>query len=102
MTGPFESEIEITFAWRVMDIMNAMLDIEFSGLCLVNAYIDAHCNFKPDLKRQDLPLPHIMLSDHQALAVSWEGYELMEETSARQINDISEQPIMGVDVYKSK
>lgn len=29
MTGPFESEIEITFAWRVMDIMNAILD---SGL----------------------------------------------------------------------
>jgi Methylase involved in ubiquinone/menaquinone biosynthesis len=29
MTGPFESDIEITFGWRVMDIMNAMLD---SGL----------------------------------------------------------------------
>lgn len=29
MTGPFESDIEVTFAWRVMDIMNAMLD---SGL----------------------------------------------------------------------
>jgi len=29
MTGPFESESEITFGWRVMDIMNAMLD---SGL----------------------------------------------------------------------
>jgi len=28
-TGPFESEIEITFAWRIMDIMNALLD---SGL----------------------------------------------------------------------
>ena len=25
-TGPFESENEITFGWRVMDIMNAMLD----------------------------------------------------------------------------
>jgi SAM-dependent methyltransferase len=29
MTGPFESETEITFGWRVMDIMNAMVD---SGL----------------------------------------------------------------------
>lgn len=29
MTGPFESDIEITFAWRVMDIMNAIFD---SGL----------------------------------------------------------------------
>ena len=58
---------------------------ETSGLCLVNAYIDAHCNFKPDLKQQDLPLPHIMLCDHQALAVSWSGYELVEEASARQV-----------------
>jgi hypothetical protein len=30
-TGPFESEIETTFAWRVMGIMNAMLD---SGLII--------------------------------------------------------------------
>ena len=30
-TGPFESDIEITFAWRVMDILNAMLD---SGLAV--------------------------------------------------------------------
>ena len=29
MTGPFESESEITFGWRVMDIMNALMD---SGL----------------------------------------------------------------------
>lgn len=30
-TGPFESDTEVTFAWRVMDIMNAMLD---SGLAV--------------------------------------------------------------------
>ena len=29
MTGPFETEEEVTFGWRIMDIMNAMLD---SGL----------------------------------------------------------------------
>lgn len=29
MTGPFESDTEVTFGWRIMDIMNAMLD---SGL----------------------------------------------------------------------
>ena len=29
MTGPFESETEITFGWRVMDILNAVMD---SGL----------------------------------------------------------------------
>jgi len=31
MTGPFESDSEVTFAWRVMDIMNAILD---SGLAV--------------------------------------------------------------------
>jgi len=31
MTGPFENDIEITFGWRVMDIINAILD---SGLAL--------------------------------------------------------------------
>ena len=31
MTGPFESDIEITFGWRVMDIMNALMD---SGLII--------------------------------------------------------------------
>lgn len=30
-TGPFENETEITFGWRVMDILNAMLD---SGLAV--------------------------------------------------------------------
>ncbi|MDR1001638.1 MAG: methyltransferase domain-containing protein [Clostridiales bacterium] len=29
VTGPFESEAEVTFGWRIMDIMNAMMD---SGL----------------------------------------------------------------------
>jgi len=30
MTGPFESGIETTFGWRVMDIMNAMLDSDLT------------------------------------------------------------------------
>jgi SAM-dependent methyltransferase len=29
MTGPFENETEITYGWRVMDIMNAILDSGF-------------------------------------------------------------------------
>ena len=32
-TGPFESKAEITFGWRVMDIMNAMMD---AGLTVVH------------------------------------------------------------------
>ncbi|NLG26141.1 MAG: type 1 glutamine amidotransferase-like domain-containing protein [Clostridiales bacterium] len=72
---------------------------ETAGLCLVNAYIDAHCNFKPDLKGQDLPLPHIMLRDHQALAVSWAGYELVEETGARQAGGWARPPKFGKDAF---
>ncbi|MCL2003487.1 MAG: Type 1 glutamine amidotransferase-like domain-containing protein [Oscillospiraceae bacterium] len=50
---------------------------ETAGLCLLNAYISVH---HPDgaAARTDLPLPHIPLTDNQALAVSWRGYELIE------------------------
>ena len=54
---------------------------ETSSLGFINAYIDVHCNHKLDMKPQELPLPHIMLYGHQALAVSWKGYELIEETN---------------------
>jgi peptidase E len=50
-----------------------------AGLCFVNAYISVHVNSKPDWKQnEDLPLPHIGLTDDQALAVSWSGYEVIE------------------------
>lgn len=53
---------------------NAM---DFAGLSLVNAYFTVHC--PPNaIARTDLPLPHIPLTDSQALAVSWAGYELIE------------------------
>lgn len=54
---------------------------ETEGLCLINAYLDCHCNLNPNAKPQVLPLPHIMLFTHQALAVSSTGYELIEETN---------------------
>ena len=48
------------------------------GLCLIDAYLSVHC--APDAKpRGDLPLSHIPLRDNQALAVSWQGYELIED-----------------------
>lgn len=76
-------------------------DSELSALCLVNAYIDCHCNFKPDLKPKALPLPHFMLCDHQALAVNWEGYELVEEISAKQEGLFTEPPMVGDNAIKS-
>lgn len=49
---------------------------DLNGLALVNAFISVHCpeNAQP---RTDLPLPHIPLTDNQALAVSYSGYELI-------------------------
>lgn len=48
-----------------------------AGLCLLNAYLDVHCNEQTPA-REDLPLIHIPLTDNQAIAVSWEGYQLIE------------------------
>ena len=75
---------------------------EKAGLCFINAYIDAHCDINPDLKRKDLPLPHIMLHFHQALAVSWAGYELVEEPSVRRKGDLPPEPVPGVNVFVRK
>lgn len=69
------------------------------GLGLIQAYIDCHCNMKPDPQEKKLPLPHIMLSSHQAVAVSHSGYELIEETSARHEVEWSNPPIVGVNVF---
>ncbi len=47
------------------------------GLNLIRAYLSVH---QPEgtTPRTDLPLPHIPLTDKQALAVSHTGYELLE------------------------
>lgn len=52
-------------------------DEKAAGLALVHAYINVH---QPEgtPARTDLPLPYIPLTDNQALAVSWEGYEVVE------------------------
>ncbi len=47
------------------------------GLCLVNAYLSVHCPDNME-KGTDLPLPHIPLTDKQALAVAYNGFELIE------------------------
>ena len=52
--------------------------MEFAGLSLINAYFTVHC--PPGTpSRSDLPLPHIPLTDQQAIAVSWQGYEIIED-----------------------
>ena len=53
-------------------------DKESAGLGLINAYIDCHCDMKPELKHLELPLPHIMLHFNQAIAVSSNGYEIID------------------------
>ncbi|MCL2604585.1 MAG: Type 1 glutamine amidotransferase-like domain-containing protein [Defluviitaleaceae bacterium] len=52
-------------------------DKEISGLCLINAYITVHCEEGTEAKT-DLPLPHIPLTDNQAVEVRWDGYEIIE------------------------
>ena len=52
-------------------------DNEYIGLCLVNAYLGVH--YEPGTPPiMTFPLEHIPLTDNQALAVSWSGYELVE------------------------
>lgn len=52
-------------------------DEKTAGLAFVQAYISVH---QPEnqLPRIDLPLLHIPLTDNQALAVNWHGYEVIE------------------------
>ena len=45
MTGPFESETEITFAWRVMDITNAILDAGLSVKHIEEMYAEKDYNW---------------------------------------------------------
>ncbi len=52
-------------------------DEETSALALLNAYISVHTP-KGTITGADLPLPHVSLSDDQALAVKWDGYEVVE------------------------
>ena len=50
---------------------------EFTGLGFIKVYFTVHC--APGTQpRSDLPLPHIALTDNQALAVSWNGYEIID------------------------
>lgn len=53
-------------------------DEKTAGLALVHAYLSVH---QPEgtPARTDLPLPHIPLTDNQALAVNWDGYEIVED-----------------------
>ena len=84
---------------NIMGTFDCLDDTESEALGLINAYIDVHCNLKPDLYIKQLNLPHIMLHSHQALAVSNIGYELIEEPDAYHAVDWSKPPQMGIDVW---
>ena len=47
-----------------------------AGLALVHAYISVHQPSK--LQTADSQMPRISLTDNQALAVYWGGYEIVE------------------------
>ena len=75
---------------------------ETEGLCLINAYLDCHCNMNPNAKPQVLSLPHIMLFTHQALAVSSTGYELIEETNRSHYFDEINLQEIGSKIWQYK
>ena len=54
---------------------------EFTGLGLINAYFTVHCKLGTP-SRADFPLPHISLTENQALAVGSDGYELIDGLSS--------------------
>ena len=51
-------------------------DEKTAGLCFLNAYISVHCQTN-ETARTDLPLPHITLTDDQAIAVKWDSYRII-------------------------
>lgn len=57
------------------DVMNP--ETQTAGLALVHAYLSVHATDETIL-RTDLPLPHIALTDRQALWVTYSGFEIIE------------------------
>lgn len=57
------------------DVLNP--DTQTAGLALVHAYIDVHCT-ELTSRHTDLPLPHIRLTDRQALWVTYAGFTVIE------------------------
>jgi len=49
---------------------------DFTGLGLIDAFFTVHCE-PGTVPRDDLPYPHIPLTDEQAIAVRWDGYEVI-------------------------
>lgn len=58
--------------------INKPYEGETSSLCFINAYLSVHCKTNQQA-RTDLPLPHIPLTDNQAILVGWDGYHLIED-----------------------
>lgn len=54
MTGPFESDIETTFAWRIMDIMNAMLDAGLAVKHIEEMFAEKDYNWPFWISYQDI------------------------------------------------
>ena len=73
---------------------------ETAALGLIPAYIDCHCDLKPDLRPKQLPLPHILLHFNQALAVSSDGCQLLEDLEACHTIDWTYPPRFGVEVFR--
>lgn len=85
---------------NIMGCFGGADDKETASLGLVPAYIDCHCDLKPDLTPKQLPLPHVLLHFNQALAVNSSGFELLEDRQACHAIDWTSPPKFGVDVFR--
>lgn len=54
MTGPYETEEEVTFAWRIMDIMNAVLDSGMTVKHMEEMFAEKDYNWPFWISLQDL------------------------------------------------
>ena len=73
---------------------------ETAALGLIPAYIDCHSDLTPDLRPKQLPRPHIVLHFNQALAVSSDGFQLLEDLEACHTIDWTYPPRFGVEVFR--
>lgn len=85
---------------NIMGCFGGVDNQETTALGLVPAYIDCHCDLKPELTVKQLPLPHILLHFNQALAVSSGGFQLLEDSRALHTIDLTSPPRFGVDVFR--
>ena len=85
---------------NIMGTFEQRPSLDTSGLGLVSAYIDCHCDMQPGLVQKTLAFPHILLHFNQALAVNSSSYELIEAPATSQNINWSSPPTVGEEIFQ--